>query len=83
MRTIATGYDEPSDRIVTLLQKAGEEVRHDPRFSADVVGDVQVPGIERVGKGEADYLILMKVRPGKQYAISGELRSRIKQVFEA
>lgn len=80
---VAVANDEPSDRIVTLLQKAGEDVRHDPRFSADVVGDVQVPGIERVGKGEADYLILMKVRPGKQYAISGELRSRIKQVFEA
>lgn len=80
---VAVAYDEPSDRIVTLLQKVGEDVRHDPRFSSDVVGDVQVPGIERVGKGEADYLLLMKTRPRKQYEISRELRARIKQLFEA
>jgi small conductance mechanosensitive channel len=80
---VAVAYDEPSDRIVALLQKVGEDVRHDPRFSSDVVGDVQVPGIERVGKGEADYLLLMKTRPGKQYEISRELRARIKQLFEA
>ena len=80
---VAVAYDEPSDRIVNLLQRVGEDVRHDPRFSGDVVGDVQVPGIERVGKGEADYLILMKTRPGKQYEVSRELRARIKQLFEA
>jgi moderate conductance mechanosensitive channel len=80
---VAVAYDEPSDRIVNLLQRVGEDVRHDPRFSNDVVGDVQVPGIERVGKGEADYLILMKTRPGKQYEVSRELRARIKQLFEA
>jgi small-conductance mechanosensitive channel len=79
---VAVAYDEPGDRIVTLLKRVGEDVRHDPRFTDDVVSDVQVPGIERVGKGEADYLILMKTRPGKQYEISRELRARIKEAFE-
>ena len=79
---VAVSYDEPSDRIVTLLKRVGEDVRHDPRFAGDVVSDVQVPGIERVGKGEADYLILMKTRPGKQYEVSRELRARIKLAFE-
>jgi moderate conductance mechanosensitive channel len=79
---VAVAYDEPSDRIVALLKRVGEDVRHDPRFTGDVVSDVQVPGIERVGKGEADYLILMKTRPGKQYEVSRELRARIKQAFE-
>ena len=79
---VSVAYNEPSDRIVSLLQQVGEEVRHDPRFAEDIVSDIQVPGIERVGSGEADYLMLVKTRPGKQYAISRELRRRIKECFQ-
>jgi small-conductance mechanosensitive channel len=32
-------------------------------------------------RGEADYLMLIKTRPGKQYDISRELRRRIKEEF--
>jgi moderate conductance mechanosensitive channel len=78
---VSVAYDEPSDRIVSLLQQIGEDVRHDPAFENDIVSDIQVPGIERVGIGEADYLMLAKTLPGKQYAISRELRRRIKEEF--
>ena len=78
---VSVAYDEPSDRIVSLLQQIGEDVRHDPAFENDIVSDVQVPGIERVGIGEADYLMLIKTLPGNQYAISRELRRRIKEEF--
>jgi moderate conductance mechanosensitive channel len=78
---VTVAYDEPSDRVISLLQRIGEDVRHDPAFEADIVSDVQVPGIERVGNGEADYLMLIKTRPGKQYGVSRELRRRIKDEF--
>ncbi len=42
----------------------------------------QVPGIERVRGNEVDYLMLVKVRPGKQYGVARELRRRIKACFE-
>ena len=79
---VAVAYSEPSDRIVALLKQVGEEVRHDPAFVADIVSDIDVPGIDRVGNGEAEYLMLIKTRPNKQYAISRELRRRIKETFE-
>jgi moderate conductance mechanosensitive channel len=78
---IVVAYSEPSDKIVNLLQAVGEEVRHDPSFSEDIVGDIQVPGIDRVGSGEAEYLMLVKTRPNKQYGVSRELRRRIKDTF--
>jgi moderate conductance mechanosensitive channel len=78
---VTVAYDEPSDRIISLLQKIGEDVRHDPGFEGDIVSDIQVPGIERVGIGEADYMMLVKTRPGKQYGVSRELRRRIKEEF--
>jgi moderate conductance mechanosensitive channel len=79
---VVVAYSEPSDKVVKLLQQVGEDLRHDPKFADDIVADIQVPGIERVGGGEADYLMLVKTRPGKQYAITRELRARIKEIFQ-
>jgi len=79
---VVVAYSEPSDRIIKLLEQVGEELRHDPKFADDIVGDIQVPGIDRVGSGEAEYLMLVKTRPNKQYGISRELRRCIKEYFE-
>jgi small conductance mechanosensitive channel len=57
-------------------------MRHDPDFSDDIVSDIQIPGIDRVGNGEAEYLMLIKTRPNRQWAVGRELRRRIKQCFE-
>ena len=78
---VTVAYSEPSDRIVKLLQEIGDEVRHDPAYAEDIMSDIQVPGIDRVGNGEAEYLMLVKTRPNKQYAVSRELRRRIKECF--
>ena len=78
---VTTAYSEPSDKVIALLKQVGEEVRHDPAFADDLVSDIQVPGIERVGNGEVEYLMLVKTRPNKQYGVSRELRQRIKQRF--
>ncbi len=78
---VTVAYSEPSDRIVKLLQEIGDEVRHDPAYAEDIVSDIEVPGIDRVGNGEAEYLMLVKTRPNKQYAVSRELRRRIKDCF--
>ena len=79
---VAVAYSEPSDKIVALLKQVGDDVRHDERFAADIVSDIDVPGIDRVGNGEAEYLMLVKTRPNKQYGVSRELRRRIKETFE-
>jgi len=79
---VTVAYSEPSDKIVKLLTEVGEDVRHNPAFSDDVVSDIQVPGIDRIGNGEAEYLMLIKTRPNKQYPVSRELRRRIKECFE-
>jgi moderate conductance mechanosensitive channel len=79
---VVVAYSEPSDKIIKLLEQVGEELRHDPKFADDIVADIQVPGIDRVGSGEAEYLMLVKARPNTQYALSRELRRRIKECFE-
>lgn len=79
---VAVAYSEPSDKIMGLLEQVSHDIRHDPKFENDIVADVQVPGIDKVGNGEAEYLVLVKTRPNKQYAVSREFRRRIKECFE-
>lgn len=79
---VTVAYSEPSDKIVDLLKQVGAELRSDDKFAQDIVSDIEVPGIDRVGNGEAEYLVLIKTRPNKQYAVSREMRRRIKEVFE-
>jgi moderate conductance mechanosensitive channel len=79
---VTVAYGEPSDKIIELLKQVGEEIRHDPQFADDIVADIQVPGIDRVGNGEAEYLVLVKTRPRKQFAVTREFRRRIKECFE-
>ncbi len=79
---VVVAYSEPSDKIVKLLNQIGEELRHDPAYANDIVSDIQVPGIDRVGSGEAEYLMLVKTLPNKQYAVSRELRRRVKECFQ-
>jgi small-conductance mechanosensitive channel len=79
---VAADYSENSDRVVELLKDVAKEFYNDSAFKDDLVAEPQVPGIERVHGNEVDYLMLVKVRPGKQYAVARELRRRIKTSFE-
>jgi moderate conductance mechanosensitive channel len=78
---IAVDYNESSDKITALLNEVGAELYNDPKFSELLVAQPEIPGIERVSGRDVDYLMLAKVKPGQQWAVSRELRRRIKDCF--
>ncbi|HJT53832.1 MAG TPA: mechanosensitive ion channel family protein [Candidatus Angelobacter sp.] len=79
---VSVDYSENSDRIVSLLKEVTESFYNDSAFRQDVVAEPQVHGIERVRGMEVDYLVTVKVRPGKQYGVAREMRRRIKTCFD-
>lgn len=79
---VAVDYTENSDRVVSLLKEVAANLRDDPQFSSEIVSEPEVPGIDRVAGDTVDYLLVFKTRPGRQHAISRELRRRIKECFE-
>lgn len=79
---VAVDYSENSDRVVQLLQQVAQQFYNDAGFKQDLVSEPQVPGIDRVRGQEVDYLMLVRVRPGRQSDVSRELRRRIKASFE-
>jgi len=78
---VVVAFEEPSERVLGLLREISDQIKHDPEYADDIVSDIQIPGIDRVGNGEAEYLVLVKTRPTKQYPVSRELRRRIKESF--
>jgi small-conductance mechanosensitive channel len=79
---VSVAYNENTDRVISVLKDVGEELRNDPNYKDFLVSDPQVPGIERVTGNEVVYVMLVKTRPGAQYAVTRELRRRIKECFE-
>lgn len=79
---VSVSYNENSERVIQLLKEVAGDVRNDPFYGGLLVAEPEVPGIERVAGAEVDYLMLAKTRPGKQYAVTRELRRRIKECFE-
>ncbi|MGO9517268.1 MAG: mechanosensitive ion channel family protein [Candidatus Korobacteraceae bacterium] len=79
---ISVAYGADSDRVIKLLNEIGAGVANDPEFADKIVAQPEVPGIDKVSGGEVDYLMLVKTKPGAQFAVSRELRRRIKASFE-
>lgn len=79
---ISVAYVADSDRVIQLLNEVGEQVANDPKYADKIVAKPEVPGIDKVSGGEVDYLMLIKTRPGAQFAVCRELRRRIKACFE-
>jgi small-conductance mechanosensitive channel len=75
-------YSENSEKIVELLRQAGASLWSDPQYSGGMLEAPRVLGLDRVGDGAAEYLLTARTRPGDQYAISRELRWRIKSILE-
>ncbi len=79
---VSVAYGADSDRVIQLLNEVGEELANDPKYADKIVAKPEVPGIDKVSGGEVDYLMVVKTKPGSQYAVGRELRRRIKACFE-
>ena len=79
---VAVDYKENSDHVISVLKEVAHEIYEDERFHESIVAEPQVPGIDRVAGDQVEYLLLVKTRPGSQFAISREFRRRIKECFE-
>ena len=79
---VSVDYSESSDRVIQILTEVGGDLKNDPEYGNDIVGQPEVPGIERVSGSEVDYLMVVKCRPGLQHVVRRELRKRIKACLE-
>jgi small-conductance mechanosensitive channel len=79
---VSVAYGVDSDQVIAVLKQVGTELASDSKFADLIVATPEVPGIDKVSGTSVDYLMLVKTKPGAQFAVKRELQRRIKTSFE-
>jgi small conductance mechanosensitive channel len=80
---ISVAYKEDLDRVMSVLKKIWEELAEDPEWGQFIIS--KTPSFLRVDKfGDSgiEIKIAGETQPIKQWDVMGELRRRIKKVFD-
>jgi small conductance mechanosensitive channel len=70
--------DADLDRANAALAEAAMQMRHDPSWAEEFLGDPVVQGIESLGRDEVVIRLVARVRAARQWAMSRELRARVR-----
>ncbi|MGB9893030.1 MAG: mechanosensitive ion channel family protein [Candidatus Saccharicenans sp.] len=79
---IGVSYFEDVDRVMETMKRVDEELRADSEFGGEILGPLEILGLDRF----ADSAVVIKARtttkPGKQWAIGREFNRRLKMAFD-
>lgn len=82
MFDIGIAYDEEVDRVMAVLRELGEEMQADTEFGPQVIGPLDVMGLERFDASAVVVRARFKTQPLRQWAVMREFNRRIKRRFD-
>ena len=80
--TVSVGYGEDLDHVMEVINRIGQEMANDPYWKELILTPPQVLRVDAFGDSGIDIKILGDTQQMKQWEIMGELRRRIKRVFD-
>ncbi len=80
---IGVGYGEDTARVRQLMFEVASELAADPEWSELILEEPEIWGVEELAADGVIIRLVVKTRPLEQWAISRELRERIKARFDA
>ena len=79
---ISVGYGEDLDHVMEVLNRIGKEMAEEPYWSELILDAPQVLRVDAFEDSGIAIKILGDTKPIKQWEVMGELRRRIKRVFD-
>ena len=79
---IGVGYDTDIDKLEEIINKVGQDLASEPAYSKFIIDAPKFLRIDNFGDYSINVHITGKVLPKKQYIVTGEMRRRIKKLFE-
>ncbi len=79
---VEVGYGTDLQLAETTIMETAEEVCARDPFAAEVLGPPEVLGVEVLGKEAVAIRVVVKTRPGAQFALMRELRRRVLEALE-
>jgi moderate conductance mechanosensitive channel len=80
---IGVSYQTDVDLAIDLIQRVADTMAHEDEYRDLFLDEPEVWGVESLGSDSVDIRLVIKTEPAKQWAISRELRRRIKATFDA
>ena len=78
---IGVGYNTNLDQLEDIINKVGIEITEDPEFGIHIIETPKFLRIDDFLDSSISVHISGKVYPKKQYLINGEMRRRLKKIF--
>jgi moderate conductance mechanosensitive channel len=83
MLDIGVAYGADVDAAADIIERVAVEMSSEPDYENVFLDVPEILGVERLGTDSVDIRLLIKTQPAKQWAVSRELRRRIKNAFDA
>ena len=79
---ISVGYGEDLDRVIRVINRVGKEMAEDPDWAPRISKAPQTLRVDNLGDSGIDIKIVGETKPLAQWEVMGELRLRLKKVFD-
>ncbi len=79
---VKVAYGTNLDHAINVLNRVGQELAADENWSPLIKSAPQVLRVDNLGDSGIDIKVLGDVKPLQQWAVTGELRKRIKKAFD-
>lgn len=79
---ISVGYGTDLDYAISVINRVGAEIAEEPYWKDIILTPPQVLRVDNLGDSGIDIKILGETKPIRQWEVMGELRKRIKRVFD-
>ena len=80
---VSVAYGTDVDHAIAVIDRVADEVAAGDKVGAYVLDEPEVWGVERLGADGIDIRLVVKTAPLEQWKVARELRSRLKEAFEA
>ena len=79
---VSVAYGTDLDHAISVINRVGQELAADENWAKMIINAPQVLRVDNLSDSGIDIKILGDVKPMQQWAVTGELRKRIKKAFD-
>jgi moderate conductance mechanosensitive channel len=75
-------YRENYGEVVQLLQDVATELQQDETWGSDIIGDLEVFGLNKLADSAVEIRVRLKTQPMRQFSVRRAFLERMKRVFD-
>ncbi|MFO7802654.1 MAG: mechanosensitive ion channel [Desulfovermiculus sp.] len=79
---VGVAYREDYGEVIMVLQDVAAELKDDEVWGSDIIGDLEIFGLNNLADSAVEIRVRMKTLPGRHFSIRRAFLERMKRVFD-